>query len=123
MEFMRDLGVPVPKVLAWSSNAENEVGAEYIIMEKVQGIQLKEVWDVMPSTQKCRFLADLVSIEAKMLSILMVRYITIRAMFPTVNWYAGKKGLLSSASVPPFVGLIGRVRRLEWTSTADRVSS
>ena len=25
MEFMRDLGVPVPKVLAWSSNAENEV--------------------------------------------------------------------------------------------------
>lgn len=68
MEFMRDLGVPVPKVLAWSSNAENEVGAEYIIMEKAQGIQLKEVWDVMPSTQKCRFLADLVSIEAKMLS-------------------------------------------------------
>jgi hypothetical protein len=68
MEFMRDLGVPVPKVLAWSPNAENKVGAEYIIMEKALGIQLKEVWDTMSHKQKCRFLADLVSIEAKMVS-------------------------------------------------------
>ena len=37
-------------------------------MEKAQGIQLKEVWDVMPMRQKCKFLAELVSIEAKMLS-------------------------------------------------------
>ena len=68
MEFMRDLGVPVPKVLTWSSTADNEVGAEYIIMGKAQGIQLKEVWDMMSHKQKCIFLADLVSIEAKMLS-------------------------------------------------------
>ncbi|OJZ84394.1 hypothetical protein ASPFODRAFT_62373 [Aspergillus luchuensis CBS 106.47] len=37
MDFVRNkLSTPVPKVLAWSSNAsENPVGAEYIIMEKV----------------------------------------------------------------------------------------
>jgi len=68
MEFVRNLGVPVPKVLSWSSNADNPVGAEYIIMEKAQGIQLQEVWDVMPPAQKCRFLAGLVNIEAKLLS-------------------------------------------------------
>src|SRR4051812_1698284 len=39
------LGTPVPKVLAWSSKAEeNPVGAEYIIMEKVLGIELERVW-------------------------------------------------------------------------------
>lgn len=71
-------------------SADNEVGAEYIIMEKAQ-----------PA------------------SIRMVRYIII-AIFPTVNWCAGKVPL-SSASVSPFADHIGRVRRLEWTSIADRV--
>lgn len=38
----------MPKVLAWSSKAEdNSVGAEYIIMEKVAGIQLSKVWPTM----------------------------------------------------------------------------
>lgn len=39
------LGTPVPKVLAWSSRSDNPVGAEYIIMEKAQGVQLKEIWN------------------------------------------------------------------------------
>ncbi|KAB8266313.1 hypothetical protein BDV32DRAFT_134276 [Aspergillus pseudonomiae] len=40
MDFVRNtLGIPVPKVLAWSSKAKkNLVGAEYIIMEKVLGV-------------------------------------------------------------------------------------
>lgn len=42
------LGTPVPRVLAWSSKAqENPVGAEYIIMEKVRGIELENVWPSM----------------------------------------------------------------------------
>lgn len=36
--------VPVPKVLAWSSDPSNPVGAEYIIMEKASGIQLFKTW-------------------------------------------------------------------------------
>ncbi|RAQ44152.1 hypothetical protein AFGD_012537 [Aspergillus flavus] len=46
MDFVRNtLGTPVPKVLDWSSKAtENSVGAEYIIMEKVEGVQLDKVW-------------------------------------------------------------------------------
>ena len=39
------LETPVPKVYAWSSRAQdNVVGAEYIIMEKLPGIQLSVVW-------------------------------------------------------------------------------
>ncbi|TVY87186.1 Altered inheritance of mitochondria protein, mitochondrial [Lachnellula willkommii] len=49
MDFARNiLGTPVPKVFAWSSKAqENSVGAEYIIMEKVPGIELESVWPSM----------------------------------------------------------------------------
>jgi hypothetical protein len=42
------LGTPVPRVFAWSSTAqENPVGAEYIIMEKVPGIEQERVWPSM----------------------------------------------------------------------------
>ncbi|PYH83584.1 hypothetical protein BO82DRAFT_373054 [Aspergillus uvarum CBS 121591] len=46
MDFVRNhLGTPVPRVLDWSSKAnENPVGAEYIIMEMVTGVQLKTIW-------------------------------------------------------------------------------
>lgn len=39
---------PVPKVLAWCSQArETPVGAEYIIMEQVPGIELEHIWPQM----------------------------------------------------------------------------
>jgi hypothetical protein len=42
------LGNPVPKVLAWCSQAqETPVGAEYVIMEQVPGIELEHVWPKM----------------------------------------------------------------------------
>ncbi|QDS77893.1 hypothetical protein FKW77_000546 [Venturia effusa] len=46
MHFARNvLRTPVPKVLAWCSHAhESPVGAEYIIMEQVPGIELEHVW-------------------------------------------------------------------------------
>ncbi|KAF1837384.1 hypothetical protein BDW02DRAFT_586650 [Decorospora gaudefroyi] len=49
MDFARNvLGTPVPNVLAWCSRAEeNPVGAEYIIMERVPGIELEQVWPKM----------------------------------------------------------------------------
>ena len=38
MDFLRRLGIPVPKVLAWSSRAKStEVESEFIIMEKAEG--------------------------------------------------------------------------------------
>src|SRR5271169_4759991 len=38
MKLMDALEIPVPKVLTWSSRADNQVGTEYIVMEKAKGI-------------------------------------------------------------------------------------
>ncbi|KAF7114419.1 hypothetical protein CNMCM5793_008723 [Aspergillus hiratsukae] len=39
------LGTSVPKVFSWSSMADNAVGAEYILMENVRGVQLSQIWN------------------------------------------------------------------------------
>ena len=45
MNFLRTvLSLPVPKVLAYAASSDNPVGAEYIIMEKVEGESLASRW-------------------------------------------------------------------------------
>jgi hypothetical protein len=39
-------------VLAWSGDALNPAGIEYIVMEKATGYQLREVWGEMNQLQK-----------------------------------------------------------------------
>ncbi|KIY43072.1 hypothetical protein FISHEDRAFT_54147 [Fistulina hepatica ATCC 64428] len=46
MDFLRRVGVPVPKVYAWCSRAEeSDVGAEYILMENVHGKALDKMYE------------------------------------------------------------------------------
>lgn len=53
MDFARNvLKTPIPEVLTWSATAENSVGAEYIIMGKVEGIQLAEVWPSLDTGER-----------------------------------------------------------------------
>jgi hypothetical protein len=48
MDFLRRLGIPVPRVLAWSSQAQStEVESEFIIMEKVNGLPLTGLWETV----------------------------------------------------------------------------
>ncbi|KAI0104819.1 kinase-like domain-containing protein [Nemania sp. FL0031] len=68
------LGLPVPKVLAWSIDADNPVQSEYIIMEEAAGVQLSQVWDTLPLKAKLGIVKDLVGIEKKLLSISFTRY-------------------------------------------------
>ncbi|KAG6282022.1 hypothetical protein E4U48_005427 [Claviceps purpurea] len=46
MKFAREvLSTPLPKVYDWCSRAEETpVGAEFILMEKLNGVELQEVW-------------------------------------------------------------------------------
>lgn len=46
------LKTPVPQVYAWCSQATNPVQAEYIIMEKMAGVQLEDVWGSLDVDQK-----------------------------------------------------------------------
>ncbi|OOO11029.1 aminoglycoside phosphotransferase [Aspergillus oryzae] len=55
LDFLRNmLDISVPKVLAWSSpsSESNPVGAAYILMERVNGRQLSEVWATLSEKQR-----------------------------------------------------------------------
>ncbi|KAH7345910.1 hypothetical protein BKA66DRAFT_517139 [Pyrenochaeta sp. MPI-SDFR-AT-0127] len=60
--------VPVPEVLAWSSDASNPVGAEYIVMEKATGQQLFTTWSTMTIEDQFSLVEQLTQFEAKLAS-------------------------------------------------------
>ena len=76
MDFVRNhLGIPAPKVLAWNSNAKtNPVGAEYIIMETAQGVELASVWRTMDSKQKKNVVNSLAAMEQNLLKAKFAQY-------------------------------------------------
>jgi len=61
--------IPVPKVLAWSANASNPVGAEYIIMEKASGVQLFSKWEKMTELEQFRLIQNLTRLEGQLADI------------------------------------------------------
>ncbi|KKZ63018.1 hypothetical protein EMCG_02636 [[Emmonsia] crescens] len=70
MDFVRNvLGTPAPKVYSWDSRATNSVGAEYIIMEKVPGVQLRQVWDNMKLVDKMNLRLDMARHQSAWLSV------------------------------------------------------
>ncbi|DAA72768.1 TPA_exp: Uncharacterized protein A8136_5437 [Trichophyton benhamiae CBS 112371] len=57
LDFMRNvLKTPTPKVYSWNSRKDkgNNVGAEYIIMEKFDGVQLGQVWPSLDPSDKMK---------------------------------------------------------------------
>ncbi|KAF7935402.1 uncharacterized protein EAE97_008309 [Botrytis byssoidea] len=46
--------IPVPHILAWSDDASNPIGSEYIIMRHVTGVPLRERWLTMAGSQYTR---------------------------------------------------------------------
>ncbi|KAL1798887.1 hypothetical protein ACET3X_002924 [Alternaria dauci] len=76
MDFARRvLDTPAPRVYAWNSNAQSHsVGAEYIIMEKAQGVPLSQVWDAMELPQKLQVLLALIQIQKRWLSTSFSHY-------------------------------------------------
>lgn len=48
------VSVPVPRIIARSSTADNELGFDWILMEKVSGVTLKSVWHELDVEAKDR---------------------------------------------------------------------
>ncbi len=69
LDFIRSHGIPAPKVLDYSANADNPVGAEYIIMEKLQGQPLGERWYELSAKERIQVTVDLVRLEAKLFAM------------------------------------------------------
>ncbi len=63
MEFLRLHGIPIPKVFDWSSSASNQVGSEYIIMERVQGRELADTWYTMTFKERMAVVEKIVDVE------------------------------------------------------------
>lgn len=69
LEFLRSKGIPVPRVYAWSSDSENEVGSEYIIMEKAPGKPLEKCWFSLTPKERVNLVTSYVEVERKLFSI------------------------------------------------------
>lgn len=61
------LNVPTPTVYAWSPSTE-EIGAEYIIMERSRGVELSKLWDDIPGPDKLQIVRQLVGFEKTLVS-------------------------------------------------------
>jgi len=65
--------MPLPKILAWSNDDMNPIGAEYIFMERATGVQLLECWDTMPSHDHIQLISN-VSKMIKQMAALFPAY-------------------------------------------------
>ena len=60
--FIAYTSLPIPKVFAYSSDANNPVGAEWLLMEFLPGTALGDAWDNLQSHQKQRLALDVVDL-------------------------------------------------------------
>ena len=67
---LRDqLGIPIPRIYDWSSNASNEIGAEYILEERATGQPLGNLWETISLSTKVRIVDQILDIEKKLASM------------------------------------------------------
>ena len=64
------LDIPVLNILAWSSPSPelNSVGTEYVLMERVNGRQLSDVWATLSKKQRFGLVENLIEIEKKLVN-------------------------------------------------------
>ncbi|PGH07903.1 hypothetical protein AJ80_07943 [Polytolypa hystricis UAMH7299] len=69
LDFLHSKGIPVPRVYAWSSKPDNDVGNEYIIMEKAPGKPLGKCWFNLTPKERVHLVTSYVEIERKLFSL------------------------------------------------------
>ncbi|KAE8353819.1 kinase-like domain-containing protein [Aspergillus coremiiformis] len=66
MDFLRAvLKLPVPKVLAYSPTSDNPIGAEYILMERVEGESLSSRWLSLTTDEVKDIMTQIADMERK----------------------------------------------------------
>ncbi|KAE8349515.1 kinase-like domain-containing protein [Aspergillus coremiiformis] len=69
LDYLRLHGIRTPEVYAWCSTKENPVGSEYIIMERLGGIPLGDVWYSMTPREQHKMMKQLVEWETRLMSL------------------------------------------------------
>ena len=60
LSYLREkTSIPVPRVIAWDSSVVTDLGFEWILLEKIEGVALYEVWRGMSWDSKVRLVAAL----------------------------------------------------------------
>lgn len=71
MDYLRNhLHIPVPRVFWWDSRLDesNSVGAEYIVMEKIQGDTLGQRWLSLSTRELGEVIREIVEFESRLFS-------------------------------------------------------
>lgn len=68
LDLTRSHDIPVLKVLDYSTNPDDFVGSEYIIMERMPGKPIGESWYTLSDKERLKVLMELVKLEAKLFS-------------------------------------------------------
>ncbi|EEP80177.1 predicted protein [Uncinocarpus reesii 1704] len=76
MDFARKvLDTPAPRVHSWNSRAKSHpVGAEFIIMDKTEGVPLSQVWASMKLNQKLQVFLAMTRLQKQWLSVSFSHY-------------------------------------------------
>ena len=61
--------LPVPRVFAYCSEASNPVGAEWLIMEHVLGVELGDAWDDLQFPEKQRLALDIIDLYDQLFNL------------------------------------------------------
>ncbi|KAH1668119.1 hypothetical protein KXV52_005667 [Aspergillus fumigatus] len=69
LDYLRLHGFPTPEVYAWCSTKANPVGAEYIIMEKLDGTPLGDMWYAMTPKEQHKTMKQIVEWETRLMSM------------------------------------------------------
>ncbi|KAI7109973.1 hypothetical protein KC343_g10182 [Hortaea werneckii] len=74
MDLVRRHSVPTPLVYAYSADANNPVGSEYIVMERIPGRSLTDIWYELCDKERVKILGKIVDQEAKLFKIPLPAY-------------------------------------------------
>lgn len=74
LDLVRANGVRVPRVLCYSTDAENIVGAEFMIMEKLPGRPIVDSWFDLSEDQRLKITSEVVQTEVKLSKIDLPAY-------------------------------------------------
>ncbi|KAL5341350.1 kinase-like domain-containing protein [Aspergillus crustosus] len=77
--LLRAHGIPVPGVLAYSADAANAAGSEYLILEKLEGEPLGGRWFTMDNKSRVKVMRQIVQLESRLMRIQFPAWLEYRS--------------------------------------------
>ncbi|EEP77899.1 predicted protein [Uncinocarpus reesii 1704] len=103
-EFIRDaMKIPAPRIIAWSADRNNPVGAEYILEEKAPGVPLGRLWYQWPMECRLEMVLQIVKIEHQFASMQFSKCGCIYFKHDILNGPSGGGSFTTSTRAAPSI--------------------